>query len=183
MKRGFAHVRWALLLGALCSACISAPEIVMVDRATALEQQAGGSFEDLDREVSLGAVSSRPLPLTPNQLEALGIMPAPIADQSEQTEADRIDGLLRQHCLGEGKDGLLVDTSEVCIGAFDREQALMLLDRSNRARVQLWHWMHEARPQQPVEALRKRWHEVHTQGVVCGGWLQAADGHWAAKPC
>ena len=34
-----------LALGAV--GCLKAPEIVMVDRATALEQQAAGSFDDL----------------------------------------------------------------------------------------------------------------------------------------
>ena len=34
------------------SACFKPPEIVMVDRATALEQQASGSFDDLERKLS-----------------------------------------------------------------------------------------------------------------------------------
>jgi len=170
---------FALGLGA----CINAPEIVMVDRATALEQQASGSFDGVQKELDLGAVQPRPLPLTPNQLEALGMMPAAIVDQTEQTEADRIDALLRQHCLGEGKEGLLVDTHDDCIGATDREAALVLIDRTNRARVQLWHWMHEVRPAQPLEALRRAWHEAHVRGVVCGGFLQDSDGRWGPKKC
>src|ERR1700712_4383771 len=96
--------------------CIKAPEIVMVDRATALEQQAGGSFEDVERDLALRAVSPRPVPLTPGQLEALGILPAPLVDHTDETEADRVDALLRQRCIGEGNDGLLVDTYDDCIG-------------------------------------------------------------------
>jgi hypothetical protein len=174
---------WLGLLAMVASACINAPEIVMVDRATALEQQAGGSFDELDKELSLGAVAARPLPLTPNQLEALGMMPAAIVDQTEQSEADRIDALLRQHCLGEGKDGLLVDRHDDCIGATDREQALVLIDRTNRARVQLWQWMQAERPERSVEELRRAWHEEHVRGVVCGGWLQRDDGRWEPKAC
>ncbi len=169
---------------ALCLVgCIRAPEIVMVDRATALEQQASGSFDQLEKDVAVGAVNARSLPLTPNQLEALGIMPAPIIDQSEQTEADRIDALLRQRCIGEGKDGLLVDTHDDCIGASDRDQALALVDRTNRARVQLWQWMQKERPDQSVDALREKWRVNHAQAVTCRAWLQKPDGTWGAKEC
>lgn len=171
------------LLVLASAGCINAPEIVLVDRATALEQQAGGSFEDLERELALGSVRRRPVALTQNQLEALGIMPAPIIDQSEQTEADRIDVLLRQRCIGEGRDGLLADTHDDCIGAADRELAIALIDRTNRARVQLWHWMHAQRPEQSVEALRAAWYQAHAPGVVCRGWVQTEDGAWSAKPC
>lgn len=172
------YVPFVLLVG-----CINAPEIVMVDRATALEQQASGSFDTVSKEVALGSLTARPAPLTPNQLEALGILPAPIVDLTEQTEADRIDALLRQRCLGEGKDGLLIDTHDDCIGASDREQAIMLADRTNRARVQLWQWMHEARHDRTVDQLRKDWRDAHAKGVVCNGWVQNDDGAWGVKKC
>src|SRR5882724_2729267 len=84
--------------------CYKPPEIVMVDRATALEQQASGSFEDIERQLDRAAIVPRPVPLSPEQLEALGTRPAPLVDESELTDADRLDGLLAQHCVGEGKD-------------------------------------------------------------------------------
>ena len=98
----------AVALPAL-SACFKPPEIVMVDRATALEQQAAGSFDDIELKLDRAAAEPRPVPLTPEQLEALGIHPASLVDESELTDADRLDGLLTQHCVGEGKDGLIVE--------------------------------------------------------------------------
>ncbi len=110
----------ALSLVLVTLGCVKAPEIVVVDRATALEQQAAGSFADVEQDLARRAVKPGAEALTPDQLQALGIMPAAIVDHTEQTEADRVDALLRQHCLGEGKHGLLVDTHDDCIGASDR---------------------------------------------------------------
>jgi hypothetical protein len=163
--------------------CFKAPEIVMVDRATALEQQAAGSFDDLERKLDRAGIEPRPVPLTPEQLAALGIRPAPLIDESELTDADRLDGLLVQHCVGEGSDGLVVDTHDACQGAADLEEAALLIERVNRARQQLWHWMHEQRGDVSESELRRAWRENHGLNVVCGGWLQGADGHWQAKSC
>jgi hypothetical protein len=163
--------------------CIKAPEIVVVDRATALEEQAAGSFDEVDKQLAERATAPQPVPLTPNQLQALGIMPAPLIDHTDQTEADRVDVLLRQHCIGEARDGLLVDTHDACLGAADRETAIALIDRTNRARTQLWRWMHTQRPDTSMGALRQAWREVHARGVVCRGWLQRDDGQWEAKKC
>jgi hypothetical protein len=164
-------------------ACFKAPAIVVVDRATALEQQAGGSFEEVEGELARHAVEPRPVPLTPDQLEALGLKPTAIVDRTDQTEADRVDLLLRQHCIGEGKDGLLADTHDDCIGASDRGDAIALIDRTNRARLQLFRWMHGARPGKSSEALRREWRDLHARGVVCRGWMQRDDGTWEAKKC
>jgi hypothetical protein len=163
--------------------CVKAPEIVMVDRATALEQQAGGSYGDLERKLSRTSIEPRPVPLTPKQLEALGINQAPLADTAELTDADLVDGLLLQHCVGEGHDGLLADTHLACVGAADRNEALDLIERVNRARLQLWRWMHEQRADASVDDLRRTWHDVHLRGVVCGGWIESEPGKWDGKKC
>lgn len=165
------------------SGCVKAPEIVMVDRATALEQQASGSFDDLERQLDRAAIEPRPVPLTPEQLEALGIRPAPLVDESELTDADRLDGFLAQHCIGEGKDGPVVDTRDACKGAADAEEIRTLVERLNRARRQLWRWMHEQRLDVPEADLVRAWHENHLQNVVCGGWIEGADTTWRAKGC
>ncbi|MFI5307266.1 MAG: DUF1318 domain-containing protein [Polyangiales bacterium] len=163
--------------------CFKPPEIVMVDRATALEQQAAGSFDDLERKLDRAGIEPRPIPLTPEQLEALGIRPAPLVDESELTDADRLDGLLAQHCVGESKDGLIVDTSDACKGAADPDEVQALLERANRARHQLWRWMHEQRSDVPEKALQRAWRENHVQNVVCGGWIEGSDGTWRGKSC
>ncbi len=173
----------ALLLSVVPLACVKAPDIVVVDRATALEQQAGGSFADVERDLARRALDPGPEPLTPDQLQALGINPEPLVDHTEQTEADRVDSLLRQRCVGEGRHGLLVDTHDDCIGASDRVVAIALVDRTNRARLQLFRWLAAERPELGPEVVRAHWHEAHVQGAVCRAWLQAEDGTWAAKQC
>jgi uncharacterized protein YdbL (DUF1318 family) len=155
----------------------------MVDRATALEQQAAGSFDDVERNLGRAAVEPRPSALTPAQLEALGIQPMPLTDEAAQTDADRVDRLLVQHCIGEGRDGLLADTHESCRGADDRAEVKALVDRVNRARKQLWQWMREQRANASVDDLSRAWRKAHVDGVVCGGWIQGDDGEWHEKPC
>jgi len=163
--------------------CVKAPEIVMVDRATALQQQASGSFDELEARLDRAAIEPRPVPLTADQLEALGIRPAPLVDESDLTDADRLDGFLTQHCVGEGKDGLLVDTREACRGGADADEVDTLVERVNRARRQLWHWMHEQRGDLAEGDLRREWHENHLRNAVCAAWIEGADGKWAAKSC
>jgi hypothetical protein len=167
----------------LLTGCIRAPEIVLVDRATALEQQAAGSFTDLEKKLARAAIAPQPLPLTPEQLEALGIAPPSLVDATERTEADRVDDLLKQHCIGEATDGTLVDTHDACRGATDRALALALIERTNAARLQLWRWMKSRKPEVSAEQVRQAWVETHAKGVVCGGWVQRADGTWEAKKC
>jgi hypothetical protein len=178
--------RVVLLLAGLAlgsAGCFKPPEIVMVDRATALEQQAGGSFDELERKLDRAGIEPRPVPLTPEQLETLGIRPAPLTDGAELTDADRLDGLLVQHCVGEGKDGLIVDTRDACRGGADADEVQTLLERENRARRQLWRWMHERRPSVSAEDLQRAWRQEHVRNVVCDGWVEGNDGKWQAKSC
>jgi hypothetical protein len=163
--------------------CIRAPEIVLVDRATALEQQAAGSYADLERKLARAAMAPRPAPLTPEQLETLGIAPPSLVDDTERTDADRVDALLTQHCIGEAKDGLVVETHDACKGAADRAQANELIERTNTARQQLWRWMKERKHERSLDEVRRAWHGEHARGVVCGGWIQSDDGKWAEKKC
>lgn len=165
------------------AACFKAPEIVVVDRATALEQQAAGSFEELQHRLDSAGIEPRPVPLSPEELEALGIRRAPLADDTHLTDADRLDGLLVQHCVGEGKDGLLVDTRDACRGSADAQETTALLERVNRARRQLWRWMHEQRSTVPADELRRAWREAHLRNVICDAWVEGSDGKWQAKSC
>ncbi|MDC0707143.1 DUF1318 domain-containing protein [Stigmatella sp. ncwal1] len=173
-----------LLLAALAApGCIRAPEIVMVDRATALEEQASGSFQDVERRLARSGMSPAPVPLTPNQLEELGLQPTPLVENMGKTQADRVDELLRRHCVGEGRDGLLVDTRRSCQAGRLSADDVSLVERVNRARLQLWHWMQTVRPGAPEESLRQRWRQLHAEGVVCGGWVESEDGTWGEKKC
>lgn len=178
------HVhRLAGLLALLAAGCIHPPEIVVVDRATALEEQAAGSFEDLERDLARAAITPHPVAMTPAELEALGIKPRPLAEPADPTDADRVDELLRQHCVGEQRDGLLAETPDACRATIDAALTATLVERVNHARMQLWRWMQEQRPTAKPDELRRNWTKVHAQGVVCDGWIQRDDGKWEAKRC
>jgi hypothetical protein len=175
--------RGLLLLSVLAaSGCIRAPELVMVDRATALEEQASGSFKELEGRLARAGMNPTPVPLTPNQLEDLGMQPTPLVENLGKTPADRVDELLRRHCVGEGRDGLLVATRRQCQARLTADD-VALVERVNRARLQLWQWMRTMRPNLPEESLRRGWRQVHAEGVVCGGWVEADDGTWGEKKC
>ncbi len=163
--------------------CIKAPSIVMVDRGTALEQQAAGSYDELEQRLDRAAVEPSPVAMTPEQLEALGIRPARSSGGARLTEADRVDALLVQHCIGEGSDGLLAQTPDACRGAADVEETARDVGRVNVARQQLWRWMHAQRPDVSASDLRREWRTLHVAGVVCGAWIQGDDGQWHAKAC
>jgi hypothetical protein len=181
VRRGWVVFLISALAG--LGGCAKLPEIVMVDRATALEQQASGSFDDIERRLDRAAIEPRAVPLTSEQLDALGVRPAPLVDESDLTDADRLDGLLAQHCLGEGKDGLIVDTHDACKGAADQQELQILLERVNHARRQLWRWMHEQRVDVSEADLERAWRENHLRNVVCGGWIEGSDGKWQGKAC
>jgi uncharacterized protein YdbL (DUF1318 family) len=177
------RVVFALPFALLLGGCIHPPEIVMVDRATALEEQAAGSFDELERNLTRAGITPHPVPLTPADLEALGMRSPPLVEGADLTDAERVDDLLRQHCLGEGRDGLLADTHDACRSSAADASLTVLVERVNRARQQLWRWMHDERPDAKVEDLRQSWQRIHAAAVVCGGWWQRADGGWEAKKC
>jgi hypothetical protein len=173
-------MRWLLLLTA---GCITAPEIVMVDRATALEEQAAGSYDELQQRLYRAGMTPAPVPLTPDQLEALGVKPAPLVDTLSQSPADHVDELLRRHCAGEGLEGLLVETrpKECHRGLSPADDALIA--RVNEARQRLWRWMSEQKAAAAEVEVRRAWRKKHLEGVVCGGWVQSENGAWDAKKC
>ncbi len=170
---------------ALCllAGCVKAPDVVIVDRKTALEQQAAGSFRGLEEELEQAGLLPRPTPVTGAELEAAGIRPRPVVDEAAGLpDALQADTLLVQRCIGEAQDGTLVLTVDRCTGAIDVPDVTRLLERQNRARRQLWQWMaqKQRRPEAQVQAA---WREVHLVGLVCGGQLQGPGGAWEVKKC
>lgn len=165
----------------LGAGCIKAPDIVVLDRATALEREAAGNFPHLEFELQRAGTQPRPAQLTREQLEAAG-QPRPIVEQTETSDAERIDQLLKISCLGEGKDGLLVETRDRCT-VKEVPHLGSLLERTNRDRMQIWEWLRRQRPQRSLVEVRQAWRTVHTYGVICGGQLQRDDGTWEAKKC
>lgn len=173
----------ALAAIVLAAGCISAPEIVLVDRATALEHQAASNFTEIERKLVREGIAAHPVPLTPDDLQALGIQPPPLVDEIDLTEADRVDALLVQRCIGESREGLLTETHDSCRTSADRGAAQQLVERVNRARQQLWRWQQSRQPKTPPPELRRTWRQAHLRGLVCGGWMQKDDASWEAKQC
>jgi hypothetical protein len=173
-------------LGALAAGCIRAPAVVIVDRKTAVEQQASGSFRGLEEELEQAGLLPRPAPLTAAQLGAAGIHRDDLeaADQGDGgDDAVRADALLVRRCLGEALDGTLVLTLEPCTGTLDVPQVNRLIERVNRERRQLWRWLAERAPGRSADEVRAAWREIHLGGMVCGGQLQVAGGGWEIKRC
>ncbi len=181
---------WLLVAAvSLCAgpACIKAPDVVIVDKKTALEEQSAGSFKGLEEELEQAGQAPRPTPLTGAQLVEAGIAPptatVEVDDAAGLPDALRADALLIQRCIGEGKDGLLALTADRCTGTIDVPQVTRLIERVNRNRRQLWQWLAGREPKRPLDEVRTKWREVHLSGAVCGAAVQKDDGSWEVKRC
>jgi hypothetical protein len=172
-------MRWLAIV--FLAGCIKAPDIVVIDRATALEREAAGSFPRLERELQRAGTTPRPSPLTREQLEAAGL-PRPVLEEEEGSDAERIDTLLVEKCLGEALDGTLAETRDSC-GVKEVPHLGALVERTNRDRLQIWEWLKAQRPARTLEEVRRAWRDVHLRGVVCGGQVQRGDGAWEPKKC
>lgn len=167
----------------LAAGCIKAPDVVIVDRTTALEQQASGSFTGLEEDLERSALVPRAEPLTAAQLDAAGVGRAnPPEDAEGLPDGLRADGLLVQNCIGEARDGTLVLTIDRCTGIVDVPSVTRLVERTNRNRRQLWRWIGEKTQRPPAQA-QTAWRAVHLAGLVCGAQVQKQDGAWEAKRC
>lgn len=175
---------------ALAAGCVRAPAVVIVDRKTALEQQASGSFRGLEEELEQAGAQPRPTPFTSAQLAAAGVEGdrSGIAEEAAGSEAAgsdvvRADALLVQRCIGEALDGTLVLTIEQCTGTIDVPLVNQMIERVNRERRQMWRWIGERAPQKGAEEVRSAWRVTHLEGLVCGGQLQISGGGWEIKRC
>lgn len=163
--------------------CIRAPDVVIVDRKTALEQQAAGSFRGLEEELEQAGLLPRATPLTAAQLEAAGVRKEDAVEDAEGLpDGVRVDTLLVQRCVGEALDGTLVLTIDRCTGTIDVPQTNRLIERVNRNRRQVWQWMAGKASGRPAQ-VQASWREVHVSGAICGAQVQKADGTWEVKKC
>ncbi|MEZ4363006.1 MAG: hypothetical protein R3B48_22635 [Kofleriaceae bacterium] len=176
----------AVVASGLALGCVRAPAVVIVDRKTALEQQAAGSFRGLEEELEQAAVQPRPTPLTGAQLSGAGVERPLIEDAAAGeagNDAARTDALLVQRCIGEALDGTLALTIEQCTGTIDVPLVNRLIERVNRERRQTWRWIAEHARGADEAAVRQRWREIHLEGLICGGQQQAGSGAWEVKAC
>lgn len=171
------------------SGCIQA-SVAVIDRATALEQQAGGEFGPLERDLLQSALSPRATPLTRGAIEASG------TDTSRTTldrilrihalaadDAATLDDLFARQCVGEARDGQVVETPDTCKGGFDAAGATPILQRANRDRRQLWAYLHELRPDAVPADILRTWRAAHRTTAPCGVRWQREDLSWEVKTC
>jgi hypothetical protein len=177
-------MKWLMLL-VTCVGCVKAPDVIITDRRTALEQQAQGSFRGLEEELEQAGLIPRPAPLTAAQLAEAGVTRG--AETAEEADglpdSLRADTLLVQRCVGEASDGTLVLTVQTCTGAMDVPQVTRMVERVNRNRRQLWTWLGERDKRRAPGEVLATWREVHLAGVICGGQVQKSDGTWEVKRC
>lgn len=176
-------------LAAVASGCISAPDVIIVDRQTALEQQASGRFPTLQEELDHAAITAEPVPFTRAGLDEAGWQPRKEHDaiarlyREAAHHGERVDQLLQRRCIGEAADGTLVETREPCRGGVDVATVSVLLERANRNRRQIWRHLLGDRPESALAGIRSRWREAHLRSVVCGGHIQRKGGAWVVKEC
>lgn len=169
--------------------CIRAPDVVIVDRRTALEAEAAGRFAELEEALDVAAIRPQPSPLTRATLEAAGWRPSAEDDAIEamtrvrRDEATRVDDLLRRKCVGESLAGTLKPTLAACAGAIDAADVGRLIERINRSRQQIWLWMGRKTQGVPADAIQRSWRKHHLERVVCGGWVEVEADVWRAKVC
>lgn len=178
-----------LLATASLAGCIRAPDVVLVDRRTALEAEAAGRFEAIEEGLERSATDPRPAPLTRATLEKAGWRPSVEYDailamtRQEPDAQGRVDALLQRGCIGEALDGTLRSLPKRCAGAVDPAEVGRLVERENRNRRQVWAWLARTRKDADAEALRTRWRQTHLERVVCGGLVEQQQGVWGPKTC
>ena len=176
-----------VLVLALLPACV-APNVVVVDQKTALEQQAAGGYPALENDLEQAGLAPAPEPFAREEL-ATGREPGggALGELAElyvksQSDADAIDRLLLQRCIGEARSGLLEPRPTDCVGAADATEMARLLGRENLHRRQLWQLLAKER-QVSADSVPPVWRELHLGQVVCGGLVESAEGRWEPKAC
>ena len=182
-------VRTVLCLALLSSSACVAPNVVVVDQKTALEQQAAGGYPALENELEQAGMSASPEPFAREELaggrERSGR--GPLGELAElyaksESDAEAIDRLLLSRCIGEATSGLLEPRPNECVGAADANEMARLLGRENLHRRQLWQLMAKER-QASVADAQSVWRALHLEQVVCGGLVEASAGSWGPKSC
>ncbi|HEU4581780.1 MAG TPA: hypothetical protein VFS67_26170 [Polyangiaceae bacterium] len=177
-----------VLIAWLLSGCV-APSVVVVDQKTALERQAAGEYPTLENDAEQAALSPAPEPFTREELApgrerqgggALGELAELYA--RHESDAEVIDRLLLQRCIGEATSGLLVARPADCIGAADATELVRVIGRENQHRRQLWQLLASER-KADVDRTRRVWRELHLEQVVCGGLVESARERWEPKSC
>lgn len=182
-----------LLMVALFSsvvACVKAPNIVVVDRETALEEQVLGEYRSLLDDLREAELKPGPLPYTRGQIEASGwdvshtSLEALVQTYGAiKADSEVVDALLVRRCIGEANDGTLVETPATCLGEVDPQTISPLLQRVNRNRRQLWTYMLAQAKGASLEDVIKAWRKNHLATLPCRANIQTEGGEWTLKAC
>jgi uncharacterized protein DUF1318 len=184
----YAPKRLVSAISLVLASCV-APNVVVVDQKTALEEQAAGAYPALENDLAQAGMTPAPEAFSREELAG-----APernrrgaLSELTElyargETDADVIDRLLLQKCIGEALSGSLVPRPSDCVGTTDTTQLTRVIGRENLHRRQLWQLIASERKAN-VEQVREVWRELHVQQVVCGGLIETADAGWKAKSC
>lgn len=179
-----------LLAGLLLAGCVKAPDIILTDQRTALEQQAAGEFHALENDLTQAGIAPKGEDFSRESLEAdnpdsststLGEVAQLYS--AVQSDSEWLDQLLVAGCVGEALDGLIQQTPDRCQQEVDAGQVTRVVERSNLHRRQLWRAIQQREPQNPEERVRAVWRERHLQRVVCAAWIQKDADTWEQKKC
>lgn len=179
--------RWtALVVLTLGTGCIKAPAIAVVDNRTALEVQASGEYPELDFGSVDAVLQPGPSPVSGKEIVSKAGLSAAGHDLElftvSQSDAQFIDSLLLQGCLGEGQNGLLKYTPDHCEDDEQVSEILRAASRNNLHRRQVWEYLASKSKGGSAAAARDAWRSVHLEQVRCGTWIEE-NGRWKQKSC
>ena len=184
--------RW-LVAGLACAGiagCVKAPDIVLTDQKTALEQQAAGDYRALENDLHQAGIAPKGVDITREAIDASNPDPGTsslgtvVQLYSEvRTEAAWIDQLLVASCVGESLDALLRHTPDTCRDDVDLAQLTRVVERLNLHRRQLWRAIGAQRPGKSEDQIRAVWRPIHLARVVCGALVQTDENTWENKKC
>jgi hypothetical protein len=184
------RVAFLVVLAIITTGCINPPDVVMLDRKTVLEEQASGEFYALENELRELVLEPKGVDYTRGQLSDAGadLSQASLSIITEvhallRLDSEFLDDLLVRRCVGEARNGLIVETTDTCAGRTAARRISAAVQRVNRARHQLWQWMHSQRPDSSADDIRSNWHQHHLAAVVCGGQIEDENGAWIVKRC
>ncbi len=166
----------------LALGCIKAPEVVIVDRKTALELQAGGHHAELQGRLEQAAIRPGAVPFEAR--EAATVVGRSFdRDDEGAADADLTDSLLEKACLAEGFEGVLSETPATCSATVEATLVGALVERTNRHRRQLWQLMVRKQPGITEQEAARSWRSVHLRDLPCGARIERFPGQFEVKTC
>jgi hypothetical protein len=189
LRRRFLLVLLGLAL-TTAAGCIKAPNVVLLDHKTALEQQAAGEFRAIENDLLQAGISPKGEDIARSQLEAEGsdLAESTLGEMvriysAVQTDAEWIDKMLVAGCVGEGLDGLLQQTPDHCTQDVETGSMARILGRTNLHRRQIWRVIQKRESGASEDEVRDVWRGIHLKRVVCGGLIQRDENTWEKKKC